>query len=303
MVPRVARPDEAGRLLAAKWEELGERPRAISLLRRLARSHGAENPEVWTDLGTYQAREAFPDEALASFRKALQLDSTHVGALFGMANVLRATNRRTEAAGYLQQLVALHPRVPLFLNELGTLYMSMRNFIEARRFLERAVILDPDYGLAQENLKTLSQMEREAEALVVPEEMRIAPGDTLWTLSQEMVRALSAGDSSGLDSLAEVARRIRPEHILADVMQGVARMQRGRYKEAIPYLEAAVRKAPGRASLVQQLAGCYVALGRAEQALEVVKAALEQSPDETNRQALEQLKVNLEQRILGQPQR
>ncbi|MBD3336507.1 MAG: tetratricopeptide repeat protein [Candidatus Eisenbacteria bacterium] len=280
---------EAMRLHARIEERRDGRPEAIRILRRALRRDPG-NGRLHTDLGTYLARESFLEQAVESFERALAIDSTSAPALMGIASVMRSSGRSAEAIEYLQRLVENHPQVPVYQNELGTLYLTLGRYLEARRHLEAAVRLNPQYDVALQNLRVLSQMERQVEELVVPSEMRISPGDTLHALSEKMTRSLMRGNEETLDSLAAIARRIRPGHILPDLLQGMYHLQRGDFAAALPYLERANRRAPGRAQIVRHLVGAYLQLGRKEAAVRALEEAAEKAEDETNRELINSLR-------------
>jgi tetratricopeptide (TPR) repeat protein len=216
-----------------------------------------------------------------------------------MASVLRASGGSQEALGYLEKLVSLYPEVPLYHNELGTLCMSLGQLPRARAELERAVVLDPNYGTALQNLRVLSQQQKQIEEFVVPPEMSISPNDPLHEISQQLVRALTRKDVATVDSLAAVAREMRPDHVLADVMQGMVRIQTGSLETALPFLKASNEKAPGRAYLMRQLVSCYVELNRAEEAVSALDQAIEDAADDNNRRLLLDLRTTVLSKMKG----
>jgi tetratricopeptide (TPR) repeat protein len=296
---KLLRKDETLRLLAQAREQGGQRPEAISILRRAARIAPEPNPWIYSDLGTYLAREPLYEQSIESFQRALSADSTHTASLLGMASVLRASGGSPKALGYLERLVSLYPNVPLYHNELGTLFMTLGDLPRARAELERAVVLDSDYGTALQNLRVLSQQEKQIEEFMVPPEMSISPSDPLHEISQQLVRALGRRDVAAVDSLAAVARDMRPDHILGDIMQGMVRVQTGSWETALPFLEASNDKAPGRAYLIRPLVSCYVELNRTEEAVSVLDQAIEDAADDNNRRLILDLRTTVLSRMKG----
>lgn len=294
---KLLREDETLRLLAHAKEKAGKRPEAMRILQQAARIAPEPNAWIYSDLGAYLARETLYEQSIESYRRGLLADSTHAESLLGIASVLRASGGSPEALEYLEKLVALHPNVPLYHNEIGTLCMSLGLLTRARVELERAVVLNPDYVTALQNLRALSMQQRQLEELVVPPEMSIAPDDPLHGISQQMVAGLQANDVARVDSLAAVARRMRPDHILPDIMQGMVRMQIGEWQAALPFLEATNEKVPGRAHVVRQLVTCYLELKRFDDALAILDRALEQSADENNHRLILDLRATIQSKL------
>jgi serine/threonine-protein kinase len=60
------------------------------------------------------------------------------------AKILKRRGRWEEALASLEQALALSPREPLLLNELGFTYVSLRRYVEAETYFDRALALQPD---------------------------------------------------------------------------------------------------------------------------------------------------------------
>ena len=286
------RPDEYLRLLADLKGRGGHHNEAARILRQ-AVLIAPDNAPAQADLGTALARDSRYEESIQAFRGAVAADSTHAASLLGLANVLKASGGETEAIEPLRSLVRRYPEVPLYHNELGITYMSAGQLQLARHHLETAVTLAPDYRVAINNLGTLSRMEKQLEELVIPPEMSIPPGDPLYDLSRAIGGFVARRDVAGVDSLAAAARRLRPDHILPDVMQGLVRSGAGDFAGALPFFERANERVPGRAFLAQHLAACYVGLGRVEKAVAFLEGALAAATDENNRRLILSYKDDL----------
>jgi tetratricopeptide (TPR) repeat protein len=76
-------------------------------------------------------------------------------AKFKRANVLVHLNRDDEAIEAFTELTQLYPELPEPYNNLATLYARQGRLTEARAALEMATQVNPNYGLAFENLGDL----------------------------------------------------------------------------------------------------------------------------------------------------
>jgi tetratricopeptide (TPR) repeat protein len=76
-------------------------------------------------------------------------------AKFKRANVLVHLNRDDEAIAAFTELTQLYPELPEPYNNLATLFARQGRLTEARATLETATRVNPNYGLAYENLGDL----------------------------------------------------------------------------------------------------------------------------------------------------
>jgi tetratricopeptide (TPR) repeat protein len=102
-------------------------------------------------------------EAVKTFRAALQLQQDSAEALHGLALVLRDLKTPDEALPLLQKAIILSPDRPEFFNDIGLLFQDRSDFAKAVSFHRRAVKIDPSFVYAYVNLgvahKRLGQLE------------------------------------------------------------------------------------------------------------------------------------------------
>jgi tetratricopeptide (TPR) repeat protein len=102
-------------------------------------------------------------EAVKTFRAALQLQQDSTEALHGLALVLRDLKSSDEALPLLQKAIMLAPERPEFFNDIGLLFQDRSDFGKAVSFHRRAVKIDPSFVFAYINLgvahKRLGQFE------------------------------------------------------------------------------------------------------------------------------------------------
>jgi Flp pilus assembly protein TadD len=65
---------------------------------------------------------------------------------------LEGQGQLSQAREEMEQSVALRPNIPEVLNNLGTVYMKLKQREKAVKVLEKAVLLRPNYPLARYNL-------------------------------------------------------------------------------------------------------------------------------------------------------
>lgn len=100
-------------------------------------------PELWANLGLMQDAISSYSEAVASFKKAEQLEpSLYVPNLFLGIEYLHL-NRPHDAISFLLKAETLNPSDPQAPITLGRAYLSLGNFDAARSAYQRALTLDP----------------------------------------------------------------------------------------------------------------------------------------------------------------
>jgi Tfp pilus assembly protein PilF len=106
------------------------------------------NPDVQTDCGAFILESNKPQEAERLFRKALKLKPNHPGALLNLGRSLARQGRSGEAEQTFLAALRLNPRWVDALYNLGILTLQMNFPEEGRRYLEKAVALDPKHEQA-----------------------------------------------------------------------------------------------------------------------------------------------------------
>lgn len=108
------------------------------------------------------------EEAVRTFRAALQLQPDSAEVLHGLALVLRALKAPAEAMPLLQKAVILAPERAEYYNDLGLLFQDRADFAKAISFHKRALKVDPMFTFAWINLgvayKRLGKMQESEEA-------------------------------------------------------------------------------------------------------------------------------------------
>ncbi len=121
--------------------ETGKAADAAALFAPLATS-GA-SAEILTGYGVALADQGRVQEAIAQFRRALEVDPNHAPALQNIGIVALRGNDLAAAHDNFTRALALNPRLPLALNSMGVLYARQGNFPQAVDSWKRAVGVDP----------------------------------------------------------------------------------------------------------------------------------------------------------------
>src|SRR5579862_1385197 len=92
------------------------------------------------------------DEAIASFREAVRLEPTFVGARYNLAMALEAAGSIDEAIAEYHQVLLIDPRFFQALNNLGSLLSSCGRYDEATARLRQAIECCPNSAEFHYNL-------------------------------------------------------------------------------------------------------------------------------------------------------
>jgi predicted O-linked N-acetylglucosamine transferase (SPINDLY family) len=106
------------------------------------------------------------DEAVTSFRRAVDLDSSHINGWHGLGNALGAQNDLTGAEAAFRKVLAINPRYHEARNNLGEALQRQGRMDEAIEAFSEALRQAPDSALIEYNLGVTIQLSGQpAEAL------------------------------------------------------------------------------------------------------------------------------------------
>lgn len=270
--------------------------------------------DFWFCLGTAQFSDGRQDDAMASFRRALEEDPRQAQSHYNLGVIAAERGDARTAAGHYREAIRLQPDFPRARNNLAVLLIRMGDATGAVQQLREVLRYDPLYVDARRNLAgILIDVGRPDEALTLVEEAASQePDDALDMLlrgkallgtgrpteaTAALQRALAAGADPvegglnlGAAQLAggqpAVALRhfeeviaIAPALAWARTMAGVALAELGRHAAARTRFEEALGITPLDVNARFGLAKALLALGDAEGAAAEIERVLAQRPD------------------------
>ena len=242
-----------------------------------------DRPEAWRLRALVYQRLGNRDEALASYRRIVELDPDDDDARLHMAGHLASGNRVDEALALFEQLRAKQGDTPPVLKGLALCRRSLNQPDEARRLLEAVLADNPrDWRALSEMGQLVLQYEspaaaekwfRQAAALAPFEsEVNYSLYQCLERLgnhreAQEVLARLKRVETD-LARLADVSRAIArvPNDPALRREAGVILLRNGLESDGLRWLESALAKAPLHAATHQALAEYYERAGDAERA-------------------------------------
>jgi tetratricopeptide (TPR) repeat protein len=144
---------------------------------KLQASYPGTIPNAWNNLGILSVREGNTAAAIEFFQRALQIDQAHLIALLNLGNAYRQRKEFVEAKKTLQRAFDIGSDDPEVSYSLGMVCAQLEESDRADEYLKRALQLRPVYPEALNNLGVLYlRTKRPAEAIRTFEEsIRVAP--------------------------------------------------------------------------------------------------------------------------------
>ncbi len=268
-------------LAALTWRQVDVWRDSVTLWQRAVRI----DPQCYVcrnNLGNALVRAGRPDEAIAQFRAALDIQPADADAYANLGTVADGAGRADEARRYFEQALRIDPTQPVAHNNLARLLIAEGKSEEAIPHLETALRRDPMQGESYINLG-LALLDR---------------GDldgaehALHRAGEILPEAPAVPNDLGIIAL----RRDRPEAALAEFRRAAALdagfaearfnmalafRALGRDAEAIEALRAAIRLRPDYVAAEATLAELLRSAGRVDEAAEHLDAALRAAPDGT----------------------
>ncbi|MBI4720339.1 MAG: tetratricopeptide repeat protein, partial [Chitinivibrionia bacterium] len=125
------------------------------------------------NLGNAHRRNGRAQEAIAEYKKALEILPGYLEAMSNLAGMYRQQGRIDEAAELLARAIAKYPENAELHGNLGTILVARKRFDEGKRELELAIRHDPRNMRARYNLGIVHTMlKEEARALEHFEEVK-----------------------------------------------------------------------------------------------------------------------------------
>jgi len=107
---------------------------------------------IFNNMGVALCEAGRPEEAVASFKHAIELDHLYADPYSNMSVAHSMLGQTDDAINALKAAIRLAPNYPEAYNNLGTLLIDRKRYDEAKQSLSLAIQIRPHYGKAYYNL-------------------------------------------------------------------------------------------------------------------------------------------------------
>jgi len=251
-------------------------------LARLSVAAAPDDADGHFTLGLAQAEQDLED-AIKSFRRALELAPSHALARYNLALALKRADRLSEVVVELKRVIEIEPR-PEALYTLGVVYWQQGQLEDAARALQRAVALAPQYVEAYYTLGAVLKSARRwtdaAAALRRAIALRPDHAAARYALAQVLARA---GDDAGArthlaesEQLRDREEREQEASILTYV--GIQKLDAGEPASALEHFVRATRVFESYAPAHYQMGRALQRLGRPDESRAAFARAQQLNP-------------------------
>lgn len=226
----------------------------------LARQIAPKDPGVYNSLALVAVEENKPDEAIAAFDQALQIDATNFAALSGMLTLYARTNQLDKGQARLEQLLATYPNNAALHYFKGHVYRLQNNIQGAEAEFRKSLELDSGYIAAYSALgEMFINMKQEDRAIAEYQKiLSIKPDNsTVYTLI-----GMLEDSRKNIDAAADNYRKALekdPNSVIAanNLAWLYATTGKGNLDEALRLAQGVVQRNPNIAGFVDTLGWVY----------------------------------------------
>ena len=260
---------------------------------------GGDTAESYYDEGLTASMKGDVDQAVAFFKKAVQLDNSFLPAFHQLARCYVRIGQAEKAAELLRQVLAIKPSLVPPRVDLGFALLDLGHPGEARKHFTDALAMKATESRAHLGLARCSFDEGQWEAAVELARESIATGGANFAALFLLGRAArlaglleeSAEALNRADALLEKSIETNPEAVEGYFLRGEVHFSHEDFSKALEFYRAAEDRAePGkrysaygenfnRLDVLAKRGLCLQRLGRAENAREIGKRILESDPN------------------------
>jgi tetratricopeptide (TPR) repeat protein len=243
----------------------------------------SENPQPWFDLGFAQSHQGKSAEAIASYKKAAQLDPKWFEAQQNLGLALARSGDLPAAAAALKTAVTLKPIVG-GQQALAAAWLSLAQVTEesqpqeALAAYQKAAELDPPNADAQLGVARMAERSGNSAAA-----------------EQQFLKLAAAGNNDSIESLISLYLKQKrfsdaetwlhkylaanPQNTAAQLQLGKLQTAEGKTQEAITTLEPVYKTSPDP-KVARELAGLYLETKQYPAAADLLRPLIAQSPND-----------------------
>jgi Flp pilus assembly protein TadD len=264
--------------LGALHVQRGELDQAIAEFRKSLEIEPA-NSEALLDLGMALAIKGEVAEAVAQFRRAVELKPDYAEAHYNLGAAMTVMGQTAQAAAEYQKALEFKPHYPEARHGLGLTFARNGQTDEAISQYRLALALNPDYAEDLNDLGSALFQRGEREDAIAQFRQAVELKPEFAEAHYNLGVALTTMGQSG-QAAAEYAKalEIKPDYPEARYNLGLCFARSGRLEEAIAQFQQALQIKPDYVEVLDDLGLAYVQKGELDKGIEQLRRAVDLKP-------------------------
>jgi len=233
----------------------------------------------YAHLGRLYLAENMLDEAMAIFRRVLQIEPDHTAAYNYLGVALARQGKLDKAITHFKEALRIDPDYAQAHNSLGSTLKKQGKVEEAITHFREAVRINPDFAKAHQNIgSALARLGRLDESVrEYQKALRMDPENP--DIYNELGVVLSRqGNAKQADRLFARAEQISPSTVNKDAVLGRTLFRQGKLEQAVKAYRRALEMAPDSANIHNELGFLQARQGRFDEAVIHLEKALRVKP-------------------------
>jgi tetratricopeptide (TPR) repeat protein len=294
-------------LMCLTWRQCG----MYADIETLWRTTIAKNSNAflaYNNLGTMLTLQGKTPEAIAQFRRAIEINPDYTDAYYNLGNVLASQGRLAEAIKHFQKAVDLNPDYAEAHYNLGVALGMLGRLDEAVRQYRKAIKIKPDNARAHYNLADIFFAQGQwNEAIEQYQRALKQMPDSVHAHYQLGLALQNQGRFAAAIAQFQKVLELDPRHVtaqnnLAWLLATCPDNSLRDGKRAVELAQQAVQLSGGKSpEILDTLAAAYAEAGRFPEAVETARRALDLSVAQNNKPLAEVIQNQLKLYEAGSP--
>jgi predicted Zn-dependent protease len=221
------------------------------------------------------------DKAVALLQQTLKSDPANAEAYVLLGAVQQATNQPDQALNSFKMAIEKQPKSPLGYQALARLYLSQHKIDQGQDVLSAGLKEQPDNAVLHLMRAGILELKQDYNGAISEYESMLAkdPGSLIVANNLASLLADYRTDNDSLKRAQSLAERLQQSPVpqFKDTV-GWIDYRTGNYKDAVPLLEQAVTALPNQANVHYHLGMAYIASGEPAKASAQLDLALKEAP-------------------------
>lgn len=241
----------------------------------------SQNSDVYSRRGNFYFEKGDAESALVNYQKAIKMNRAQPGEVYqNLGNAFRQLQQWSEAIAAYKKALELEPDNAQIHFMLGKTQLLQENLTAAAASFQKAIELEPEHGYFYENLGEVLNQLGQLEAVIAVYTEAIKLGSNNANIYCQLAAAqIRNGDVTEATALYQKAIKLVPDHPTGyNSLAHIQRQQKG-FEAAILSYRRSLELNPQQFNIYIFLGTTLFQLGKAEEAITAYTEAIALKPD------------------------